>query len=272
VTIVFLGCAELGRVHNIRKPMTARLVDRTHPLKLMTFNIRAGGGRDDPGLYPHLVRSSKEKLQRIASAIKSVEPDIIALQEVRGYNQAKFIAETLNLNFSYVTHSNWWGLAILSKFRILEVSTKMINYGYDPRVGQLCTIDINGKPITVVNVHFSYTELDYKIYNRQVSKTMKLLESIREPVVLIGDLNLTESEKPIIPIRKRLIDTCRAVDTKTSRQALNYGTFLSGQGKRIDYIFIDPRSFDVVDAGVVPVKHWVASDHIAYFADMIFKD
>ena len=272
MTSILIGCAQLARISNIRKTENVGEIEEHRVLRFMTFNIRAGGGNEDPGLSPYYVHSTKEKLSKIALAIKSVDPDVIALQEVRGYHQVKFIAETLNLNFSYVTHSHWWGLAILSKFEISEVSTKMIHRGDDPRVGQVCKIDIFGKPVTVVNVHFSYTELNYKKYERQVSETLKLLHSIQEPFVLMGDFNLGEAEKPIRPIKNRLIDTCRAVDTQNSRHALKYGTYLSGQGMRIDYIFVEPRSFKVVDAGVVPVKHWVASDHIAYFAEIELKD
>ena len=78
-------------------------------------------------------------------------------------------------------------------------------------------------------------------------------------------------EKPLKPIKDRFIDSCRAVDTETAKEALKYGTYLSGQGQRIDYIFVDPKLFKVVDAGLVPVKHWIASDHIAYWSKIQLK-
>jgi endonuclease/exonuclease/phosphatase family metal-dependent hydrolase len=44
------------------------------------------------------------------------------------------------------------------------------------------------------------------------------------------------------------------------------GTYTGWRHRRIDYIFIDPKSFEVKDVGILPEKHWSASDHIAYFA------
>jgi hypothetical protein len=32
---------------------------------------------------------------------------------------------------------------------------------------------------------------------------------------------------------------------------------------RVDYIFYDPKSFSVVDVGLMDKKYWGASDHIA---------
>ena len=251
---------------NIRQTVGVEDVDSGRNLTFMTFNIRAGGGIENPGMSPYDVTSSRENLEKIASAIKSVDPDVIALQEVRGYNQAKFIAETLNLNYAYSSHGgykDWWGLAVLSKFRIIKVKSKMIHYDPDPRVGQASTIEINGEPITFVNVHYHLGE-----YEQQVKATVRLLKNAIGPIVLMGDLNLYISDPKMKPIRKALVDTCLAINTDGSKSVKSIGT---GFG-RIDYIFVDTKSFEVKDVGLVARKHWSASDHIAYFACVNFDD
>ena len=251
---------------NIRQTVGVEDVDSGRNLTFITFNIRAGGGTENPGMSPYDVTSSREKLERIASAIKSIDPDVIALQEVRGYNQAKFIAETLNLNYAYSSHGghrDWWGLAVLSKFRIIKVKSKMIHYDPDPRVGQASTIEINGEPITFVNVHYHLGE-----YEQQVKATMRLLNKAEGPVVLMGDLNRSSWDYVLKPIQNKLTDTCEAVDTYGSKDVKIIGT---GFG-RIDYIFVDPKSFEVKDVVLVGKKHWRASDHIAYFACVNFGD
>ena len=263
---ILIGCAQLAGISNIRKPEDVKEPSEKRNLKFMTFNIRVGGGWKDPKTGPQSLGSSKQNLERIASAIKSVDPDVIALQEVRGYGQAKFIAETLNLNFSYVGHSNWWGLAILSKHKIVHATTKTI---YMTRAGQICTISVNSKPSTFINVHYYLGS-----YRSQVRATMKIVEKIEGPVVLMGDFNRVSGHPDLIPINESqiLVDSCKEVDTETSVTALIRGTLTHFQRNRIDYIFVDSHSFEVKDAGLVSAEYWDASDHIAYFTEVILKD
>jgi len=55
------------------------------------------------------------------------------------------------------------------------------------------------------------------------------------------------------------------VDTKSSQEAKEIGTHRFGS-KRLDYIFVDPNYFSVLEAGLAPEQHRSASDHIGYFA------
>jgi len=174
------------------------------------------------------------------------------------------------LNYAYSSHGRRgldWGLAVLSKFKILKVYGKVIYYGRDQRMGVVYTIDINGSPVTVINVHYHLGD-----YEQQVKATMGLLRDTKGPVVLMGDLNCTERAYELQPIYGEMIDTCKAVDTEGSRDATKTGTVLTFSNYRIDYIFVDPKSFEVRDAGLIPEKHRRASDHIAYFACVTLKN
>jgi len=236
----------------------------------MTFNIRLGAGRENPLLPMKYLGSSKEKLEKIARAIKSVDPDVIALQEVRGSKQAELLAAHLNLYYTYLSHGIPdfdWGLAILSKFNISECNSNPIYFSKTkPREGLVCVIDVNNNPITFINVHYYLGA-----YDRQVKATMKLLMNINGPVVLMGDLNLVNQKYDFAPVLKKLIDTSEAVDTRGSRAAKQTGTFRFGS-RRIDYIFVDPQHFEVKDAGLMPSEHREVSDHIAYFACVVPKN
>ena len=279
ITLIPVGCAgPMGSMEpvqpmgpqNIREIEYVRDLDESPRLKFMTYNIRVGGGTENPFTSVRNLPSSRKKLERIALAIKSVDPDVVALQEVRGSHQATFLAETLNLNYAYSSHGRRgldWGLAVLSKFKILKVYGKVIYYGRDQRVGVVYTIDINGSPVTVINVHYHLGN-----YEQQVKATMELLRDAKGPVVLMGDLNRTERAYELQPIYEKMIDTCKAVDTDGSRDAKKTGTVLTFSNHRIDYIFVDPKSFEVRDAGLIPEKHRRASDHIAYFACVTLKN
>lgn len=237
-------------------------------LILMAYNIRVGAGIENPFTSVRNLPSSREKLERVALAIRSVDPDIIALQEVRGLHQAEFLANTLNLNYAYSSHGRSdfdWGLAVLSKFKISKVSTKVIYRGRDQRAGALYSIQINGSLVTFINVHYHLGN-----YEEQVRATMGLLMDKEGPVVLMGDLNRTEHAYELKPIYERMIDTCTAVDTDGSKHVKKIGTVLGFSNYRIDYIFVDPIFFKVRDVGLIPEDHRSASDHIAYFARVIF--
>jgi endonuclease/exonuclease/phosphatase family metal-dependent hydrolase len=235
----------------------------------MTYNIRVGAGRENLLMPVKYLNSSGEKLKKIALAIKSVNPDIIGLQEVKGSAQAKSLADALGFNYVYVSHEDSrleWGLAVLSRFTIARFQREVIHHdAKKPRVGLVCTIDLPNSSLTVVNVHYALGD-----YDTQVKETMRIVGDSSEPVLLLGDLNLIDPEEGLEPLRAKFIDTCEAVDTNGSREAKQRGTFRFGS-KRIDYIFVDPDYFTVLDAGLTPEEHREPSDHLAYFACVVPK-
>jgi len=254
----------------VRQPETLEATRKDSCLTLMTYNIRVGAGRENLLMPVKYLNSSGEKLEKIASAIKSIDPDIIGLQEVKGSAQAKSLADALGFNYAYVSHGDSrleWGLAVLSRFTIVEYQQEVIHHDdKKPRVGLVCTIDLNNSSITVVNVHYALGD-----YDKQVKETMRIVVDISGPALLMGDLNLIDPEEGLASIRTELIDTCEAVDTKGSREAKQRGTFRFGS-KRIDYIFVDPDYFTVLDVGLIPEEHREPSDHLAYFACVEVKE
>jgi endonuclease/exonuclease/phosphatase family metal-dependent hydrolase len=230
----------------------------------MTYNIRVGAGRDRLLTPVKYLTSSENKLKKIALAISSLDPDIIGLQEVRGTAQAEFLANSLGMYYVYVSHEDSrleWGLAVLSRFKILEYYGKIIRYDEKkPRVALICTIELHDSSVTIINVHFYLGD-----YEEQVEKTMRLMRDVAVPVILMGDLNLIDPDDGLGPIKTKLADTCEVVVTDFSREAKAIGTHRFGS-KRLDYIFVDPNHFSVLEAGLLPEEHRSASDHIGYFA------
>ena len=261
-----VGCPP---AQDMRHLVSHEIIQKDSCFNLLTYNIRVGAGRGGLLVPLTYLSSSENKLKSIVKAIESVDPDVIALQEVRGSAQAKFIADSLNLNYVYLSHGDRrleWGLALLSKFNIIEHYGKPIRREKkNPRVCLVCTIDINNSHITVVNVHYYLGD-----YDKQVGETMTFFKDVAGPVILMGDLNLVDPGHGLSPIRKKLIDTCDAVDTQGSQEARQKGTFRFGS-RRIDYIFVDPNYFVVTDCGLAPKAYRDASDHIAYFACVTLK-
>jgi len=268
--IITSSIAACTPTQKTRLPETLKATRKDSCLTLMTYNIRVGAGRENLLMPVKYLNSSGEKLEKIASAIKSVDPDIIGLQEVKGSAQAKSLADALGLNYVYVSHGDSrleWGLAVLSRFTIAEYQQEVIHHDdKKPRVALVCTIDLPNSSIAVVNVHYALGD-----YDKQVEKTMRILGDISGPALLMGDLNLIDPEDGLAPIRTEFIDTCEAVDTRGSREAKQRGTFRFGS-KRIDYIFVDPNYFKVLDVGLTAEEHRKASDHLAYFACVTLKN
>lgn len=255
---------DCGPPYTLEQGEIQQAIDRNSCIVLMTYNIRLGAGREKLLFPVKYLSSSKSKLTELAVAIRSVNPDIIGLQEVGGPAQAKYLADSLNMNYAYLSHEDSrleWGLAVLSRFKITDFEGKFIrHHETKPRVALICSIDLDDSTVTVINAHYYLGD-----YDKQVDQTMKLMSEVTGPVVFMGDLNLIDPDHGLAPIKTKLIDTCEVVDTKCSREAKERGTYRFGS-KRIDYIFVDPVYFTVLEAGLVPEEHRSASDHIGYFA------
>ena len=262
--LFYLGC--IGTVNNIRSANDFDLQPK-EKFNFMTFNIRVGCGWDSYGTSPYRCTPTKKNLNLVIEAIKSEDPDVVALQEVKGFRQAEYIAKKLNMNFAYITHGGnhpWWGMAILSKFEILNSKTSYIHYGRDVRSALISEIKIDDNPYHFVNVHYHLGN-----YKSQVSSTMSIVNKIDGPVILLGDFNRSDWDYEMEPVHDSLIDTCKAVSTENSKNVVTVGT---GFG-RIDYIFVQDKYFTVLDAGIVSVKKYrYASDHIAYYSIVKIKN
>ena len=247
-----------------RQPETLKAIRKYSCLTLMTYNIRVGAGRDGLLTPVKYLTSSENKLQKIVSAIRSLDPDIIGLQEVRGAAQAEFLADSLGMSYVYLSHEDSrleWGLAVLSRFKIIDHYGKFIRPDEKkPRVALVCIIEMPDSVVTIVNVHFYLGD-----YDEQVDRTIRLMSYVTGPVILMGDLNLIDPDNGLAPIKMKLVDTCEVVDSKFSQEAKEIGTHRFGS-KRLDYIFVDPKRFSVLEAGLIPEEYRSASDHIGYFA------
>ncbi|MEK9754418.1 MAG: hypothetical protein VW338_14590 [Rhodospirillaceae bacterium] len=73
---VILACAAVA--------LTAASVRAEATFRVLTYNIRTGLGAFDPALHPYKERKREVDLGPVVAAIRSVDADVVALQEVRG--------------------------------------------------------------------------------------------------------------------------------------------------------------------------------------------
>ncbi len=234
--------------------------------KVMTFNIRVGFGVKYPDLSPWELRKSAKRIPPIVAAIRSIDPDIIGLQEVYGAGQARQIAKALGMKYEYAPHpseSQWWGLALLSKYPIQDCKQ---NRSSATRGVMVCTVSIADHPITVINIHKNHKITDGSSTNAIV----RIARNAPSPVVLLGDFNVSPIEPRYDAVTRYYADTAVITDTENARTALIEGTFSNGD--RIDYIFVDTRFFSTNDAGISTEEYWAASDHLGYYATLKFRE
>jgi endonuclease/exonuclease/phosphatase family metal-dependent hydrolase len=236
-------------------------------LRCLTYNIRLGAGIENRFTRVQHLQSSPGNLHRIAAAIRSLDPDIVALQEVEDPSQAAFMAKELGLNHVYASHgrSNLeWGLAVLTRFRVLDAESAPIYTGrLDPRVAMTVRIESPFGTITCMDLHY-YPAL----YDLQVRNTIAILDRLKSPLILMGDLNFADLDGALEPLRERLVDAAEAVKTAGAREVLDRGTVRGLFTYRLDYVLIDPRAFRVKKVGLLPDAYRDASDHIGFFADV----
>lgn len=268
-TVLIFGC---GHFSNIR---VADPAERLNPeyLTVMSYNIRVGYGTKEPAVSVYELAKRPVSLALVVAAIRSVQPDVVGLQEVAGDWQARTLAKALNMNVAYVPHGldtsgNWWGVAVLSKYRIVDAERVEISPGgrnRSPRSVVVCKTDVGGRSVAFVSVHRDHVDAD----DRAVKAILGVVANIETPVVVMGDLNLLPNDWRMGLLKERLVDTVQQVGNENARRVDQIGTFPSLG--RIDYVLVDPRHFEVNDVGLIGSEHWDASDHLGYYAKIRLK-
>ena len=267
VALCLAACA--ATVANTRDYSHEPLSSSVAELKVLTYNVRLAAGRYEFARDVYELPWGKN-ISGVIAAIKSVDADVVALQEVAGAGQAKKLATALNMNFAYEGHEtgssrpSWWGVAVLSKFPIAEAQGTPISFGKGNTKHIIAaTVNISGKPYTFVSIH-----KDKDLYDGSSLKNMlAAIADAQGPVVLAGDFNVQPGDHTLKLLSPRFVDTATVVDTPGARHATLQGT---GFG-RIDYVFSEDASFEVIDVGLMAKVHEDASDHIGYWARLSLK-
>jgi endonuclease/exonuclease/phosphatase family metal-dependent hydrolase len=209
-------------------------------------------------------------LDAVAGIINSLEPDLVALQEVDNKTAR---AKRLDLTAELSRRTGMQGLfgkamdydgggygeAVLSRYPVIETKNNPLPHTAkaEPRAALEIHIELPGG----VKMAFVGTHLDHQRNqsNRmmQTKRIMELYENYDLPIVLAGDLNAMPGSDPINLLLRQWSDA--AEDDPRP-------TFPSTKpARRIDYIMYKPMGrWNVVEVRVIDQK--VASDHCPVFA------
>ncbi len=232
-------------------------------------------------------------LDKVADAIKKLNPDIIALEEVdqktirsNRLDQVKEIAKRTGMYYAYGKATELdggnYGNAILSKYPIEKTMTLKLPSGdYEPRALMLSRINVPGfdVPIYICNTHFDWHEEDdvrmrqAKFINSVVVGDVDLDKEFHNIangiVILMGDFNSVEEDRVVKELKKywNMVEV----------PGMDARTWPAGNpGLDLDHIFTGKGQKWKIEKLVIPndgkkesgVKWQTVNDHIPIMAKL----
>jgi len=238
---------------------------RGRPLRLATFNIWHNQG-DWPARQGLLVE-----------ALRSADPDVIALQEVLEDaalglpNQARTIAEALGgyeVRFVAVEPEGAprrYGNAILSRLPVLAHDSRKLEPLDDYRTAIRARVDVGGRAVDVVNTHLAWKPEQAPVRAQQIADLMSWLPQDGAPLVVMGDFNAVQEDAGLAALTgERFFSALPRGATDTTLNPAR------GHAPRvIDHIFVEadrfvPESAEVI--GAAPTGGEYPSDHFGVAA------
>jgi endonuclease/exonuclease/phosphatase family metal-dependent hydrolase len=226
-------------------------------LKLMTYNIRRGIGKD-----------GRLNLNHTAEVIKNSNADIISLQEVERHSirtgfqdQIKILSNKLDMNYAYGKSINVlngeYGNGLISLYPIEEYKVYDMPSHSEQRTILRTVISIGSHRMAVYNTHLGLNEAERK---EQLDFIIQLVKEETLDYVLMGDMN-TKSDK-LTAVADFLKDSAQNSEQQQQSTFEEKGV----QG-RIDYIFVSPNmqveNYDVVISE--------ASDHYPVVSEIVIS-
>lgn len=219
-------------------------------LKLASYNIKHGSSMN-----------GKVELENTAAKLAEWDADIIALQEVDKLcsrsgklDQAFFLGEQLKMYHAFGKFMDYqggeYGMALLSKFPILEVKEHVLPKGAEPRIALEIVVEPKkGQKASFICIHFDYTA--EKLRHPQIKALLKALETTKHPVALIGDFNSQPDSESIALFKQ---------DWFNVPKVGNAFTFPSDNPRvEIDYFML--RGFPTKGVTCQVIDERVVSDH-----------
>ena len=233
-------------------------------VRVLTFNILHGA-----------TTQGDFDLDKIASVIKDVNPDLVALQEVdfktnraRKYDLATELGWRTKMaplfGIAMPFDGGGYGEGILSKMPIVASKNVPLPHspGNEPRAALQVLLEMeSGDTISFIGTHLEHQQKSTDRIN-QVNKINTVFADGKYPAILAGDLNATPESEPIMILKKYWIDSFGDKPEPT------YSS--NNPQKKIDYIMFRPaEKWEVIENRVI--CDTVASDHCAVLSVLLFK-
>ncbi len=222
-------------------------------LQVVSYNIKHGRGNDNV-----------VDLERTASVLRALTPDIVGLQEVDdmatrsgGVPQTERLGQLLGMQHAFGRFMDFqggaYGMAILTRHPITATRSVRLPEGNEPRVALSVEVRLpDGRPLTIVNVHFDWVRDDGFRF-AQAEALTRYLDALTMPYILLGDFNDVPESRTLALFKSRTLEAAKPAGDRF--------TFSSTDPTReIDFIFAAPAaSWQARNVRVI--NEPVASDH-----------
>lgn len=257
-------------------------------LKIMSYNIAGGRSFEFGPDYRPIIHAEAQ----YGAYIKVEQPDICGLNEVDyklprsgRVEMAKLIGDVAGYESAFapaVSFINKYGIGtygngMVTKHKIKLSETYPIpdptdktgdpeDTYYESRAVLHTVVEINGRDIDVFVTHFGLAPSEAK---NAAATVTALIKQAKNPVILMGDFNLTPDSEILNPIRELLVDTFDAYpDGKVTTCPSSKEFWPNADYGKIDYIFVS-HDFKVEK---VEVPELVLSDHKPYITYVELPD
>ncbi|MCK5490111.1 MAG: endonuclease/exonuclease/phosphatase family protein [Gemmatimonadetes bacterium] len=238
-------------------PVVAQVESDPDVVRILAYNVKHGLGMD-----------GQVDLERIASVIRSLEPDIVTLQEIDSVttrtgleDQAARLGELTGMRALFGGFMDYrggrYGMAMLSRYPVVEWENHRLPDGAEPRSALAARVELlrpgygQAPQVVVVGVHL-YANAAERL--AQATRLVELFADEEAPVVLAGDFNSIPDSKVI-----RLLEDVGGWQRPAKEgQAFTFPSEIPD--REIDFIMFRPGNrFVVREHRVVPET--LASDH-----------
>jgi vancomycin resistance protein VanJ len=222
------------------------------------------------------IHAESEQIQPMLDVIRSVNADVVALQELSPTMAEKLATDLRDLYPYQALHPNHenaiWGQGVLSRYPILEDEYWRMSLGH-----QRVKITANGLSMVLYNTHPVHPFLlkqgilfTMQPHRNEVDEVLRRVANDTDPVIVAGDFNMSDQVDDYTRITQHLEDTYREAGWGlgftfpdfSARQAQPFHTpLLEKFGRpvaRIDFIF-HSNDLQALSAQVWPTSG--GSDH-----------
>lgn len=229
-------------------------------LRVMTYNVQH---------FKHYYSEDWDSTEfnMFAEYLTKKNPDIVGMNEVRGKgnhpsytDQTGTVSEKAGYANSFFAPAVMlygtepYGNALMSHLPFsasnvpIPIPEGKTEAECEPRCVIRADYTVNGKPLTVLDSHFGLSDEEARL---AVKTVCDIADSVSNPIILMGDFNLTPDSPILLPLRERFSDTEELLPQD------NRYTFPSYKPDcKIDYIFVRGAKVNRADIYVD-----VLSDH-----------
>ena len=257
-------------------------------LKIMSYNIAGGRSFEFGPDYRPIIHGELT----YAAKIKEIAPAVCGMNEVDyrlprsgRVRMAQMIGDAAGYESAYAPAVTWtnkygigtYGNGLLSKYPIKEIEsipipnpeTKKEGFYYEPRVILHTTINIEGRDVEFFVTHVGLADEEKELAIKTLMPYVLITDN---PVIVMGDFNMT-SDNPIMkPLLNTLQDTFDVFPDKTIYtwpcKAEMFPNTDPKTHEKIDYILVS-NHFKIES---VEIPELILSDHKPYIAYLDLLD